>query len=102
MRGSATEPYWDEFSREILSRAKLVKVLSKETQSRFVPLQEIFQKACESHPEARWTRDGIHPTPGGHQLIANAWIQAFHSFVVTGGKEHESCLPWRFNYRRRS
>lgn len=79
MRGSATEPYWDEFSREILSRAKLVKVLSKETHSRFVPLQEIFQKACESYPEARWTRDGIHPTPGGHQLIANAWIQAFHS-----------------------
>lgn len=26
MRGSATESYWDEFSREILSRAKLVKV----------------------------------------------------------------------------
>lgn len=79
MHGSATDPYWNEFSREILSRAKLVKLLSKETQSRFVPLQEIFQKACESYSEACWTRDGIHPTPGGHQLIADAWIQAFHS-----------------------
>ena len=79
MHGSATDPYWSEFSNEILFRIKMHEALSRETQSRFVPLQEIFQKACESYPEARWTRDGIHPTPGGHQLIANAWIQAFHS-----------------------
>ena len=78
MHGSATDLYWDEFRNEILSRAQMVKALSKETHCCFVPLQEIFQKACESYSEACWTRDGIHPTPGGHQLIANAWIQAFH------------------------
>lgn len=79
MHGSATDPYWDEFSKEILSRAKMVKELSKEMHSCFVPLQETFRKACDSYAEACWTRDGIHPTPGGHQLIADAWIQTFHS-----------------------
>ena len=41
--------------------------------ARFVPLQPAFDaRAAETGPEA-WAKDGVHPTPAGHALIAQQW-----------------------------
>ena len=32
---------------------------------------------AETVPASYWLGDGVHPTPAGHQLIADAWIKAF-------------------------
>jgi lysophospholipase L1-like esterase len=41
--------------------------------ARFVPLQSAFEaRAAATGPEA-WARDGVHPTPAGHALIAEQW-----------------------------
>ncbi len=41
--------------------------------ARFVPLQSVFDaRAAETGPEA-WAKDGVHPTPAGHALIAERW-----------------------------
>ncbi len=41
--------------------------------ARFVPLQAAFNaRAAETGPEA-WAKDGVHPTPAGHALIAQQW-----------------------------
>jgi lysophospholipase L1-like esterase len=41
--------------------------------ARFVPLQAAFDaRAAETGPEA-WAKDGVHPTPAGHALIAQQW-----------------------------
>jgi lysophospholipase L1-like esterase len=44
--------------------------------ARFVPLQSVFDaRAAETGPEA-WAKDGVHPTPAGHALIAELWRAA--------------------------
>ena len=48
-----------------------------ERQMILIPLQEIFNRACERAPASYWAYDGIHPTHAGFHLIAEAWIEAF-------------------------
>jgi len=42
----------------------------------FIPLQRIFDEACNFAPAAYWIYDGIHPTHAGFNLIAEAWLAA--------------------------
>ena len=41
-----------------------------------IKLQEVFDAASKRAPQAHWSADGVHPTPAGQQLIAEAWIAA--------------------------
>ena len=43
----------------------------------YIPLQEVFDKACETAEPKYWTADGVHPTPMGHELIKNEWLKGF-------------------------
>ena len=42
----------------------------------FIPLQERFNALCEVREASYWVWDGIHPTVCGHQVIADAWMEA--------------------------
>ena len=42
----------------------------------FIPLQERFNALCEVREASYWVWDGIHPTVSGHQVIADAWMEA--------------------------
>lgn len=75
--GSATTEHWAAFDSETKLRAEIVRKIAQETKQSFLPLQEIFDKACEKAPASYWLGDGVHPTPAGHQLIANAWLELF-------------------------
>ena len=77
--GSATEPYWPEFQQEVALRAKIVRKLAAEFRCCYVPLQERFDAACRQQPGSYWLADGGHPTPAGHQILADAWLGAFPS-----------------------
>ena len=39
----------------------------------FVPLQDAFTSASAHAGAGHWTIDGVHPTPAGHELIAERW-----------------------------
>ena len=39
-------------------------------------LVPILDKALERAPQEFWLRDGVHPALAGHQLLADAWIEA--------------------------
>lgn len=53
-------------------RAAAARVASA-VDARFVPLQAAFDaRAAETGAEA-WAKDGVHPTPAGHALIAQQW-----------------------------
>jgi len=41
-----------------------------------VPLDGIFAAAAAQREPAFWAADGVHPSPAGHALIAQAWIRA--------------------------
>ncbi len=65
-----------KFVPELCERRKVVAELAKEFDAVHIPLQEIFDDAFQRAPEAYWAADGVHPTPAGHQLIADAWLRA--------------------------
>lgn len=54
---------------------QIVKKLSEEFGTLFVPLQEEFHKRCALGNPEYWCWDGIHPTENGHGLIAIQWLK---------------------------
>ena len=79
MHGSATDDNWDAFTVGVAQRRDVVKRLAKKHNLPTIPLQEIFDAALNRAPSDYWTHDGVHPTPAGHRLIADAWLHEFHA-----------------------
>ena len=50
--------------------------LAKEFNLTVVPFQSEFDKAVKTAPAEFWLWDGIHPSPSGHALMAQAWRRA--------------------------
>lgn len=63
---------------EVLERAQVTREVAAEYGATFIPLQTIFNEAFKRAPRAYWSADGVHPSPAGHQLMADAWLKAFH------------------------
>ena len=75
--GTSTSGDWEVFSREVPLRARAVQEIAREFHALYLPLQGIFDEACRRCPPDCWLMDGGHPTPAGHQLIADAWLDLF-------------------------
>ena len=81
--GSATEateevPYrWEYFQKELGLRQAAVRRVAEKYGLVFVPLQEKFNALNANAPAGYWLRDGVHPTPAGHAMIKEAWMEAF-------------------------
>ncbi len=73
IRGSATDPDWETFWREVKIRRDITCGLAEEFQLDYIDLQQAFDRAQQEFPTKQWTVDGIHPTAAGHWLIAQAW-----------------------------
>lgn len=52
------------------------KRVAQATGAIFVALQHAFDKAAAKSNAESWLYDGVHPTPAGHELIAEAWRSA--------------------------
>lgn len=56
--------------------ARGVEALAKEFGAEYIDTNALFSSLTTDNPDrARWLWDGIHPTPAGHQLIADRWIE---------------------------
>lgn len=53
----------------------VVRELAREFGALLVPLDGLFAQASMLAPPAFWAPDGVHPSPAGHALIANAWLK---------------------------
>ena len=53
-----------------------VRRLAREFEAIYVPLDGLFATAAARREPAFWLPDGVHPTPAGHALIAQAWLRA--------------------------
>ncbi len=72
-KGGATSAKWKP---EIAARGKTVRGLAEKYGARFLPLQEMLNKAAKKFGGPEVLADGVHPTLLGHQLIADAWLKA--------------------------
>lgn len=66
---------WTLWTELLTAYRAEVKALAEEFGLVFVPLQEAFDEACQTAPAEYWLYDGVHPSPAGHQLIANQWLK---------------------------
>ena len=70
--GAVTERWFPELDE----RRSVAAALAKDFGAAFVPFQTIFNRAVETGPSPEyWAADGVHPTPQGHQLMADAWLE---------------------------
>lgn len=60
-------------------RADAVFDIGREFGFPVIDTQSLFDKACKNAPSSFWSVDGVHPTPEGHQLIADAWLDAYRT-----------------------
>ena len=42
----------------------------------FVPFQPAFDRRLAKAPAESWAADGVHPTPAGHALMAECWVNS--------------------------
>jgi lysophospholipase L1-like esterase len=71
--GAVTERWFPEFDE----RRAVAARLAQRSGAAFVPFQDIFERAVlAGAPPEYWAADGVHPTPQGHQLMADAWLAA--------------------------
>ena len=68
-----------EWSADLDEKRAVVARLADETGARFVPLQAAFSRAAEERGAAAIAPDGVHPTPAGSRLIADAWLAAYET-----------------------
>ncbi|MNZ47536.1 GDSL-like Lipase/Acylhydrolase [compost metagenome] len=54
----------------------VVRELAREFGAVLVPLDGLFAEASTKADPAFWALDGVHPSPAGHGLIAEAWLKA--------------------------
>ena len=61
---------------ELSERQHITARLAKKHSAVLVPCQKVFTDACKRASADYWIWDGIHPTYSGHQLLADAWVEA--------------------------
>lgn len=75
--GTATDENWEYFWTEVEKRREAACRVARTYNLPIINLQEKFNMACEATEASQWTRDGVHPTAAGHELIKQAWIEVF-------------------------
>lgn len=60
-----------------------VAALAAEFRAAFVPLQSIIAAAAEGREAGALAGDGVHPSPEGARVIADAWLHAYERIAVS-------------------
>jgi lysophospholipase L1-like esterase len=66
----------ERFREDLNPKIKSVRKLVKEFKTKFIPLDKIFAEVSAVREPAFWASDSVHPTPAGHALITQKWLQA--------------------------
>ena len=69
---------YEEFRQKVELCAEKAKLIAEKYDLPFIPLQAGFDALAKSNNNnAYWLRDGVHPTPMGHEFIKGEWLKAF-------------------------
>jgi lysophospholipase L1-like esterase len=69
---SAVDESWVRPMKEYQAAAERI---AKEFRAIWIPFQKVFDEAVKYAPATYWTRDGVHPSMAGAQLMAEAWLR---------------------------
>lgn len=62
---------------DLAPKQGIVRDLAQRYGAAFIPLQSIVDDAAAERGPTVVAADGVHPTPLGHRLIADAWLAAY-------------------------
>lgn len=65
-----------QWREDLDPKIEIVRQMARDFEATLVPLDGIFAAASASQPPEFWAHDGVHPSPAGHGLIAQAWLKA--------------------------
>jgi acyl-CoA thioesterase I len=71
-----TPPDRATWREDLNPKIAVARRLAREFDAIFVPLDGLFAAATKRREPTFWLPDGVHPTPAGHALIAQAWLRA--------------------------
>lgn len=83
LKGTATQnteefpDKWERFKKDVSEKAAVAQKIAKKYNLPLIELQPEFDKACEKAAAEYWTKDGVHPTECGHEIIKRLWLKAF-------------------------
>ncbi len=69
---------WEYFDSQVREKAAAAKRVAEKYNLTFVPLQQKLDDA-DAKLSGYWTKEGVHPTLFGHELIAREWLAAYES-----------------------
>ncbi len=72
-------------------KINLVRELAREFEAVLIPLDGLFAQASTRREPSYWSPDGVHPTPVGHGLIAQAWLENRRGTAVAARSHSVSC-----------
>lgn len=72
--GSAISDDWFPAFDAYRAAAKRV---ADDYEAEWIPYQSLFDVALEKASVDHWAPDGVHPSPAGNYLMAEAWLDAF-------------------------
>ena len=70
--GTAIDDRWEAFGAYQGAAARI----AKEYDATWIPYQRVFDEALDKAPATYWAPDGVHPSPAGNYLMAQAWLDA--------------------------
>ena len=59
-------------------KAEVCRKIAEKYGLPLIELQPVFDEALKKAPADYWTRDGVHPTANGHEIIKRLWLDAFN------------------------
>ena len=68
---------FEEFKKGVDEKNAAAKRIAKKYGLPCIDLQAAFDEVSVKYPEQKWTEDGVHPMPCGHELIKRLWLKAF-------------------------
>lgn len=73
MPDSVDRSHW---RKDLDPKIQVVRKLAAEYNTVFVSLDGMLNQLCLAHGSERYTRDGVHLTPLGNKVVAEAWMKA--------------------------
>ncbi|MFC9561463.1 SGNH/GDSL hydrolase family protein [Agromyces sp. NPDC056965] len=66
-------------------KIEIVRRLARESGGVLVPVDTVLRAAAATAGRAALAPDGVHPSPAGHEIIADAWLDATRSLRGSPG-----------------
>ena len=78
------EPDYEKRELLLKQMSEVIAGIANDYNAELIRYDNLFESLYEKYPEVGpdyWIWDGIHPTPAGHQAMADSWLNKFYTML---------------------